>query len=164
MAPLWFWGERAEKSCWQGEVVLQSKKTVHLNCFVLPSLYRAWGLRAALLQLADRVSASLFDPYFLLKESPLNYKPTSNRCQNSSRLKMKFSCWGLPNLWSKGSNQPSWHSQWQSRKVSTSPLVMDAPSKRARTKPSLLVARMRRTFLKPEMYFSNGSFKWASRN
>jgi len=71
---------------------------------------------------------------------------------------------GVSNLWSRGSNQPSWHSQWQSRKVSTSPVVIDAPSNRARTSPSLLVARIRCTFLKPEMYLSSGSFRWASGN
>lgn len=69
---------------------------------------------------------------------------------------------GVPDLWSRGSNQPSWHSQWQSKKVSTSPVVMEAPSKRARTKPSRLLARIRRTFFKPERYFSRGSFKCAS--
>lgn len=66
---------------------------------------------------------------------------------------------GVPDLWSRGSNQPSWHSQWQSKKVSTSPVVMEAPSNRARTKPSRLVARIRRTFFRPETYLSRGSFK-----
>lgn len=40
-------------------------------------------------------------------------------------------------------------------------MVMEAPSKRARTKPSRLVARISRTFFKAEMYFSSGSFKCA---
>lgn len=54
-----------------------------------------------------------------------------------------------PHLASSGSSQPSWHSQWQSRNVSMSPFATDAPSSRARTSPSLLLARIRRTLRKP---------------
>ena len=62
-------------------------------------------------------------------------------------------------LCSSGSSHPSWHSQWQSRKVNTSPLATEAPSSRARTRPSLLLARIRRTLGNPASSVARRSFR-----
>lgn len=65
----------------------------------------------------------------------------------------------LTYLCSSGSSHPSWHSQWQSRKVSTWPFAAEAPSSRARTRPSLLLARIRRTLGSFDSSFSRRSFR-----
>ena len=115
--------------------------------------------------LADWWRFSAFTPWHVCLAEGESFKPQGHTLTNYTEEKVsEFSRWDFSDLWRRGSNQPSWHSQWQSRKVSTSPVVMDAPSSRARTKPSLLVARMRRTFRKPAMCFSSGSFRCASGN
>lgn len=65
----------------------------------------------------------------------------------------------LTHLCSSGSSHPSWHSQWQSRKVSTWPFAAEAPSSRARTRPSLLLARIRRTLGSLDSSLARRSFR-----
>lgn len=50
-------------------------------------------------------------------------------------------------------------SQWESRKVMTSPLAADAPSRRVLMSPSLFLVLRMRTFGVHFMYSSSGSFK-----
>lgn len=58
-----------------------------------------------------------------------------------------------------GGSQFTLTSQWESRKVRTSPLAIDAPKRRVRMSPSLFLVRTILTLEKRAMYSSSLSFK-----
>ena len=58
-----------------------------------------------------------------------------------------------------GGSQLTLTSQWESRKVRTSPLAMDAPRSRVRISPSLFLVRRILTLENRAMYSSSFSFK-----
>lgn len=58
-----------------------------------------------------------------------------------------------------GGSQLTLTSQWESRKVRTSPLAKDAPRSRVRMSPSLFLVRTILTLENRAMYSSNLSFK-----
>lgn len=70
----------------------------------------------------------------------------------------------LESLARRGSSQPFWHSQWESMKMSTSPVARAAPSIRPRMTPSLLLLRMSFTPSSFEMYSLRADFRGPVRN
>lgn len=60
---------------------------------------------------------------------------------------------------SSGGSQLTLASQWESRKVMTSPLAAEAPSRRVLMRPSLFLVLRIRTFAIRFMYSSRGTFR-----
>lgn len=60
---------------------------------------------------------------------------------------------------SRGGSQLTLASQWESRKVMTSPLAAEAPSRRVLMRPSLFLVLRIRTFGIRFMYSSSGTFR-----
>lgn len=67
-----------------------------------------------------------------------------------------MSVWSLP---SRGGSQLTLASQWESKKVMTSPLAAPAPSRRVLISPSLFLVLRIRTFGKRFMYSSSATFR-----
>lgn len=67
-------------------------------------------------------------------------------------------CWRVSSP-SSGGSQLTLASQWESRKVMTSPLALAAPSRRVLISPSLFLVLRMRTFGSRTMYSSSGTFR-----
>lgn len=67
-------------------------------------------------------------------------------------------CWRVSSP-SSGGSQLTLASQWESRKVMTSPLALAAPSRRVLISPSLFLFLRMRTFGSRTMYSSSGTFR-----